>query len=447
MMTRGRRIRPGIVVAICVALALALVVPTIVIYMRAMAVLVESNGSRVPWMLQPVLDNQVTAERVTIPVSGGGSIAGMLYTPVKNPNAAGLVIVPGLDPGGMDSLRTFGRLEASTGLRVLTPDIPPLKTYSVGNINMSDVTMMGESCRWLAHRTGRPVSLMGISFAGGLALVTAGEPQYASSIRLVLDVGGYDDLSRVVQFYVTGTDRGPDGENAAVHPSRWVQYFLEYTNLSILGTPTDIAALQPILKERILEAEHHPKGEEAKIAARIGALNPVEAGKLAEILDERNEKQEFLELENERQPLLRQVSPHGNMENLTASVYILHGLYDDVIPSEEALWLQKDLPPGRLQLALISPLISHVNIQGKSVGWKDKWRLVFFMYRVQNAMLAPYAGSMYWEFAVYLAQVLAALLVLGLLVILGFVVSVLASELKIWRSEREKHERATHATE
>ncbi len=416
---RGMMSSYGVLIALCLLLIVACLLPAIKVCLQSIALLLECNGTRPPRVLQPVLDTNLITEQVTIPAADGQTINATLYTPTSHLNAPGLVIVHGLDAGGMRSLLAYGQVEASTGLRVLIPDIAPLKSYSVGNVNLSDVNIIGASTQWLAHRTGRPVSLMGISFGGGLALVAAARKENAPNVKLVFDVGGYDDLSRVANFYVNGTDEGPKGENTKVRPNRWASYFLEYTDLVMLGTPEDIAALQPILKDRIINAAHHPRHEKEIISGLVAKLTPEEARKLNAILSDN--KLDFAEIFQKTKPQLEEVSPHGNLEGLTAPVYILHGMYDDVIPSEEALWLEKDLPAGRLKMVLVTPLVSHVALKGSSVTWKDKWSLLYFMYKVHYAELEPYAASTHGREVAYTAIGSMAALMLCILVVLGYV--------------------------
>jgi pimeloyl-ACP methyl ester carboxylesterase len=394
--TRARRRRSALwttgIAAAVLVLAFLILLPAIKTYLKAVAVLLASNGSPIPRVLHPLLDSNVRSERVSIPVPDGGQpIAAILYTPSGSADAPGMVIVSGLDPGGIEGLSPFARLEASTGLRVLTPDIPKLDSFDIRGVDKSAVLKIGESARWLDRKTGEPVSIMGISFGGGLSIVAAARKEYAHSIKAVFDIGGFDDLSRVAQFYFTGKEIGPDGQNTRVQPKPWVSNFLEYTDLMATGSRQEISDLAPILKARIVAQQHHPKGKAQWISNRIAGLNP----------DERRELETFLhphparigKLLDKMAPEMQAASPRGHLRNLTADVYVLHGLDDNVIPSEEALWLQKDLPPGRLKQLLISPLVSHVNIAGNATSWKDKWSLVYFMYKVHRAALAPYGQA------------------------------------------------------
>ena len=383
-----------LLILVCVLLVIAALLPSVKSYLQSVVILVECNGTLPPRILQSVCDRNVISERVSIPGPGGDPIAAMLYTPASNPNAPGMVIVHGLDPGGMNALSGYGRLEASCGLRVLTPDITQLKTYSVANIDQSEINIIGASTQWLARRTGHPVSLMGISFSGGLALVTAAKKEYAPSIKLVFDVGGYDDLARVIHFYITGIEKDPDGKSTEVQRGPWDSYFLEYTDLAMTGSPVDISALSPILIARIINAAHHPKSGAQKISDLTTRLTPQQAHKL-DLLDRKVQGADYAKLVANTTVECRQVSPHGNLEGIAAPVYILHGLNDDTIPSEEALWLEKDLAPsGRVRRVLITPLVTHVSITktGKKITQRDKLSLVYFFYKLHNAETSPYAG-------------------------------------------------------
>ncbi len=57
------------------------------------------------------------------------------------------------------------------------------------------------------------MALVGVSFAGGLALVAAGRPSLTNRLDAVVSLGGHGDLERTLQYLCTGLL--PDG---TVHP-------------------------------------------------------------------------------------------------------------------------------------------------------------------------------------------------------------------------------------
>ena len=81
---------------------------------------------------------------------------------------------------------------------------------------------------------------------------------------------------------------------------------------------------------------------------------------------------------------LAEVSPQGCLSNLRVPVFILHGATDDIIPSTESLWLEREIPAQDLRAILITPAFSHVDPE-KGSRWYDELKLVNFMAGVLRA--------------------------------------------------------------
>ncbi len=79
------------------------------------------------------------------------------------------------------------------------------------------------------------------------------------------------------------------------------------------------------------------------------------------------------------------VSPHGHLGNLTVPVYLLHGAGDNIIPAAETLWMESELPTTTLKAALISPVLSHLDLDGAGPGVTDNLKLVHFFALVLQA--------------------------------------------------------------
>jgi len=75
---------------------------------------------------------------------------------------------------------------------------------------------------------------------------------------------------------------------------------------------------------------------------------------------------------------LAAISPQGKLGNLHVPVFILHGSTDDIIPSTESLWLQREIPARYLREVLITPAFSHVD-PDKKATWREELRLVRFL--------------------------------------------------------------------
>ena len=84
------------------------------------------------------------------------------------------------------------------------------------------------------------------------------------------------------------------------------------------------------------------------------------------------------------------LSPEGKLGALRVPVFLLHGSTDNIIPSTETLWLEREIPKQYLRDALITPAFSHVD-PDKHAVWRDELRLVDFLARgpAERALTAP----------------------------------------------------------
>jgi pimeloyl-ACP methyl ester carboxylesterase len=79
------------------------------------------------------------------------------------------------------------------------------------------------------------------------------------------------------------------------------------------------------------------------------------------------------------------LSPGGRLKKLTTPVYLLHGEADNIIPSAETLWMASELPAVSLQAMLISPVLSHLDLDAAQPTLWDRWKLVHFFALVMHA--------------------------------------------------------------
>ncbi len=173
-------------------------------HLQAMAVLRVVAGQPAPWLAAKLVVQPVTTEEIQIP-DGSSAIRARLYRPANSAHAPGLVVLHGVHHLGMDEPRLMGfaAAMASCGLQVLTPELPGIRDY---RIDKSAVLVIGESTRWFAQKTGGPVGVMGLSFSGGLALVSASDPLYRLDFKFVFAVGSQDNMDHVAQFCLTGAE-------------------------------------------------------------------------------------------------------------------------------------------------------------------------------------------------------------------------------------------------
>jgi dienelactone hydrolase len=366
-----------------VALALVIVVgvlawPFTRAHLQAMALLQLVSGQKVPWIVSKLVMEPVRKEEVSF-TTESGVVRGRLYLPEKTRDAPGLVVLHGVHHLGIDEPRlvAFATAMAACGLRVLTPELPGIKDY---HVDLGSVRVIGASAKWFASQTGGPVGVLGLSFSGGLALVAAEDPAYRRVFRFVFAVGSQDEMAHVANYYLTGQEVRPDGTMERLKPHEYGPLVLEYEHLEDFVPAEDEDAIQPVLREHLYENSSAEKLAEAK-------LNQQQRAETAELLDSNSSmtKAKLAASDIKHAQEMEELSPYRGLRTMTTPVYLLHGEADNIIPAAETQWMASELPQSSLQEVLVSPVLSHVDLdEAKPKAW-DQWRLVHFFALVMHA--------------------------------------------------------------
>jgi dienelactone hydrolase len=288
--------------------------------------------------------------------------------------AFGMVLIHGVHHRGIDEprLARFADSIAATGITVLTPEVPSLTDY---RIDHDAIVEIGAAAHALREQLGgdKPVGVLGISFAGSLALLAAADPAVGGDIGYVVTVGSYDDLARVCRFFGTGTIERPDGSSVAILPHEYGPVVWIYSHLADFFPAEGLDDVRDALREWLHEnrdAAHQkaaklPEPSRQRLEAVFAGDFAAAAPNLAASVDRYRDD-------------LAALSPHGHLAQLKVAVFALHGSDDRLIPSSETLWLAHDLPPGTLAYALISRAVTHVEI-GDHASFLEQLQAVHFM--------------------------------------------------------------------
>lgn len=323
----------------------------------------------------PTSKPTVTEEVIDVPVGTmGRTVKARIFSPpgASAADRPAVVLVHGVQYLGIEEprLQRFARSVVSAGLVVMTPQIDELADYAV---SPKSIETVGASIEALRARAGsQKVGLMGVSFGGGIALLTAADPRFANEVAFVVAIGAHDDLARVSGFFTNDEIERVDGSIEHLHAHGYGATILIYTHAEDFFAPEDVAAARDSLRLFI-----HEKRDDAREAAK--KLSPAGQAKLEVVFgpELKSLRPELLAMIDKHREDMKPVSPHEHLAGLEANVYLLHGAGDTVIPATEALWLAHDVPADRLRMVLVSPAIEHVELKEPSV--KDQWSLVHFM--------------------------------------------------------------------
>jgi pimeloyl-ACP methyl ester carboxylesterase len=244
-------------------------------------------------------------------------------------------------------------------------------------VDASSISSIGESAKWLRqYLSSGTVTLTGVSFAGGISLLAASDPEYARHIRAVVLMGAYDDLARVSRFLVTSQAEFPDGHLVPYAAHEYGALVFIYDHLDQFFPSADLPAAHVALRTWLWEKPAEAQPWLARLSPNARAtMELLFSHQVARL------RPQLLNAIRTDRPELDAISPQGHIAGLEVPVYILHGSTDDIIPSTESLWLEKEVPRNELKGVLITPAFSHVD-PAKHAEWREELRLVDFIARI-----------------------------------------------------------------
>jgi pimeloyl-ACP methyl ester carboxylesterase len=370
---KRRRNRILLFILAVIAITLLIFQHSISTHLRAMSVLLRfsdpnAKGFAVRFAQHPVREEAGTAE------TNWGTLNFKLYIPQDVSHPRGIVIAPGVHHLGIEhpGLISLANALAGAGVEVMTIELRDLADY---HITPRAVEMIGTSAGILSSRLNeKKVGVLGLSFAGGLALLAACKPEYADHIGFVFAIGAHDDLPRVARFFATNTIEDPDGKTVPFEAHEYGVLILAYSHLEDFFSPQDIPIAQEALRLWLWE--------QPDASHKAEQLSPAGRAEWDLLLHHRDQlKQKFLDEIKLHGDEMESVSPHGHIANLAVPVFVLHGAGDTVIPASESQWLAHDIPANRLEAVLVSPALIHVKLED-TVTLKQKWDVVHFLAKV-----------------------------------------------------------------
>ncbi len=387
---RPRNLLTGLVV---VTAALAIVMPAIRSYARASAFIIRMADIRGwPARAAAVEEDEVAVSDLQVPWRGG-QLRARAYVPAHVHRA--VILVAGVNALGIDEPRLTGLANqlAETGTAVVTPELPDLQRY---DITPRTTDMIEDAALWLSdYRDLAPdyrVGLVGISFAGGLSVVAAGRPELRDRVAFVVAFGGHGDFPRVVRFLCTGMEPVPPPPGGGNGPAPRDRYRAPHdygVAILLLGLAQHVVPagqVEPLRASILtfLHASHMDLIDKGKAAEEFA-----EARRMAQALPD--PARTLMAEVNARDvrslgpKLLPFIDEIGRPAALSpdrspapaAPVFLLHGTDDNVVPAAESELLAGYLAGKTRVRVLLSPLITHAEID-RPPRPSEVWKLVSF---------------------------------------------------------------------
>lgn len=347
-------------------------------HLRAVSVLVRLSNPGATGFLTRFANHPFREGQGTITVPQG-TLKYRMYIPLDVGHPPGVVLLHGIHRAGIDEPRliNFGRTLARAGVQVMTPELTDLADYHVSPRTIDSIGQAAQALSAQIHQA--QVGVIGVSFAGGLALLAADRPEYAGTIGLVLAVGAHDDMTRVAHFFAANMIEKPDGSSVAFQAHEYGVLVLAYSHLEDFFSPRDV----PLARDAL----HAQLWEQPDAKQKADLMSSAGRQTFDTLLHHRDLLQQtfFREIDRHRDEM-QAVSPHNHIADVHTRVYLLHGTTDSIIPASETLWLAKEVPPAQLRAVLVSPAMNMIHVDGgHSVPIIEEWALVDFMASVLRA--------------------------------------------------------------
>lgn len=374
------RTAPVVLCGIVITLVLAIASARLFSLLRAASLLyaLSPESPRLVQLWTSIFGQPVEETERTITARNGFE-AVRIIAPVGRPNAPVVLLVTGLVPQGFHdpALTKVARRLAQMGVRVVLPDLSAERQLL---IRTSDLDAMGTALQWAATTYHQRVSLIGISFGGGLVLAVAGMRQYAPYVKLVLSEAGYDNLNRLCHYYIGDRVVLPDGSAYREKPGPERPEIIAFQYLDEMVPAEDVASFHAIILAQLLN----------KPSVELEQLTPEQARLFQDLHDVRSPqmRKHYHELLDRHAAEMRAISPETYLATLHAPVYLLHGIHDTCIPEGEVAWTLHDLPAGSDEHAMLSSWLNHATLNGQTSRW-EKIRVANFLLPALKTMLRP----------------------------------------------------------
>jgi pimeloyl-ACP methyl ester carboxylesterase len=286
-----------------------------------------------------------------------GPIDVRIFTPQGKADVKPILMVHGLVPyGNRDGyLDAVADNLAGMGYMVVLPNVPAETDYEM---RTSDLMVIGDTIRWAAQKTGQKVSVIGVSFGGGLAIPAALAPSVAADVKLIFSLSSYYNLDSIARYYLHDPVYDPGGHQYPGDPPGPLLILSPY--LSELVPPNQFDAL-----ENELQVLKHNQGRHLTDRdPTVRRLTTAEQHKLNELetVDTPEIHQRYMDILVRHHDDFAALSPSNALKHLNVPLYVLHGDKDAVFPEGEVEWMRKDLADNKNAHILVTPWIGHALI-------------------------------------------------------------------------------------
>lgn len=280
----------------------------------------------------------------TLPYAAG-TINVRIFHPSNAGRHAGVLLLLGAGELPREDLGVrFAQALARSGVVVMLPESTGLVNEQMSRAEIDGLVQSYDLLDSQSDVDPARTGIIGLSAAGGLAIVAAAQPALRDRVRVVTSLGGYYDASALV-VDVASRSIDVDGQIRPWEP--------EQRTIDVI--------------HNALGSDDLPAGVSREQAqAQVQSLPPAARQRLADI------------------------SPSTYLSEVRAHLYLLHDTDDTFIPFTQTRALARAAPPGVVQRDTEFSIFAHV-VPDRPVAWQtflpDLWALYWDMHAVLLELL------------------------------------------------------------
>jgi len=309
---------------------------------------------------------------------GGEDVEALLYRHASSLPTRAVILSAGVSELGCyhPQFVSLCRYLADNGFLVLTPDIQMFRRFEVAAESIDQILFWLGQVRSLEEgRKLRNVGLAGISFSGSLSLIAAARAGNQPPVSFVLGIGSYDDILRCAEEWFAPGNRTVGDE---YYPTRsYGRWVIMRAALSLLSSPKDREILNTLLLNLLRQKD---------IPYSDAGLTPEGSRwyRLALMQEDQSDSELVQRIKEYIKPRLNEsLSIKDAAAAVRCPVFLVHGMWDDLIPPDESQRLQKRITHAQSFL-LMSPFLTHTYPLEQTLDRAAKitglWKTMVFLY-------------------------------------------------------------------
>ncbi|MBN2040124.1 MAG: prolyl oligopeptidase family serine peptidase [Spirochaetes bacterium] len=266
-----------------------------------------------------------------------------------------ILAVHGMSPYGNKDQRFINVCKslAGCGYTVISPKYPLIQDLKIDPVSIDNIASSIE------YITGRPdicpearLSIFTVSFSGSLCLMAACRENTADKVKSICTIGAFHDIENIITYLLENPESDSYGRLIVL------RNFLKYA--------VDVSAeLDTALNIAIQDNFYNY--DPPRLRSFLKNISPKDRTTLSRLMNDTDYRTYLWKIIVNNKDILNkkeQLTVDTHIDKLKASMLIIHGTGDNVIPYQESVQLHNILQAeGKSSRLILTPLLGHSNLK------------------------------------------------------------------------------------